>query len=39
VIDGYNRIDLAHLPAGMYFYAVRDAKGSVLKGGKIDRVP
>ncbi|MDO8971401.1 MAG: T9SS type A sorting domain-containing protein, partial [Saprospiraceae bacterium] len=39
VIDGYNSIDLSYLPAGMYFYAVRDAGGRILKSGKIDRVP
>jgi hypothetical protein len=39
VIDGYNHLDLAYLPAGMYFYAVRDTDGRILKGGKIDRVP
>jgi hypothetical protein len=39
VIDGYNQIDLSYLPAGMYFYAVRDAEGRILKGGKIDQVP
>ncbi len=39
VIDGYNNIDLSYLPAGMYFYAVRDAGGRILQGGKIDRAP
>jgi hypothetical protein len=39
VIDGYNQIDLSYLPAGIYFYAVRDAEGRMLKGGKIDRAP
>jgi len=39
VIDGYNSIDLSYLPAGMYFFAVRDAGGRILKSGKIDRVP
>ncbi|GAB4496133.1 MAG: hypothetical protein OHK0019_27240 [Saprospiraceae bacterium] len=38
-IDGYNHLDLTYLPAGMYFYAVRDAEGRILKGWKIDRAP
>lgn len=39
VIDGYNYLDLTYLPAGMYFFAVRDGDGRILKGGKIDWVP
>jgi len=38
VIDGYNHLDLGYLPAAMYFFAIRDSEGRIIKGGKIDRV-